>query len=43
MLEGHFTGRCQLLEQHIKECEELSRLLCITDIFTVKADTREHL
>lgn len=43
MLEGPFTGPCQLLEQHIKECEKLSRLLCITNIFTVKAAKCEHL
>lgn len=43
MLEGSFTGPCQLIEQCIEECEVLSRLLCMTNIFTVKAAKCEHL
>lgn len=43
MLEGPFTGTCQLIEQYVKGCEVLSRLLCMTNIFAVKAAKCEHL
>lgn len=42
-LEGPFAAPCQLIKQCIKECEVLSRLLCMTNIFAVKAAKCEHL